>query len=752
MTLNPLPGYANPTMASTPSTIPSLLATLEEQQCSDLFLCVGKAPAVRRHGAIEALDAPLTTVEDMQAFLEEALSAHQLRRFEEMGDLDAGYSLSDERRFRLNLSRQMGHTQLVARALPTGDLTITELNLPDVIETLAAKPRGLVLVTGATGSGKSTTLAAMINAINAKRAAHIVSIEDPIEFVHASKKSRVTQREVGSDTESFEAGLRFVLRQSPDVILIGEMRDRETMSVAISAALTGHLVFSTLHTIDATQTLQRILSSYPEDLRPQAAMDLSLCLEGIVSQRLLPEKSGAGRVVATEILLNTPAIGKLLREQRVDEVRDLMRSGHSSGMHSFNESLLAHFRGNRIAYETGLAFSTNPDAFALASKGMSTTMTRTVTETVDAPVDIDLMKLLRMAVQRGASDLHLSVGRPPMLRVTGKLEALTAQPLSNADMRSLLYTVLSTRQRSAYELERELDFALSLDNGRRFRVNAYYQQGHMAASLRAIPAEIPDPRMLGLPERILTLADRPHGLLLVVGPTGSGKTTTLSCLVDRINRNRSCRIITIEDPIEYVHKSRKATVEQREVGSDTKSFPAALKYILRQDPDVILIGEMRDYETVSSALTAAETGHLVLATLHSNDAPQTIDRIIDVFPSHQQEQARSQLAASLLGVVSQRLLPKRGGEGRTPVMEIMMATTAIRALIRDQRMHQAIGVMESSMRDGNITMDRALRNALSAGLIDYEVAERLATNPKALDGAGSAGAVPPAPEKKKGFW
>jgi len=740
-------------VTTTRSKIESLLAELEESHCSDLFITEGRNPAVRRHGAIELISSEAITPEEMQKFLDKALSKNQLKRLEESGDTDAGFSLSEEQRFRLNLSRQMGARQLVARALPSGNLQCDELGLPDVIRKLAKKQRGLVLVTGATGSGKSTTLAAMINEINNSRHAHIVSIEDPIEFVHKSKKARITQREVGSDTESFEAGLRYVLRQSPDVILIGEMRDQETMAVAISAALTGHLVLSTLHTIDATQTLQRILSAYPEDLRDQAAMDLSLCLQGIVSQRLLPHKSGKNRVIATEVLLNTPAVGKLLREQRVVEVRDLMRSGHSSGMHSFNESLLQKFRANQIGYEVGLAYSSNPDEFALASKGM-TTGTRRVESAPDEQVDVDLMKLLRLAVDKEASDLHLSVGRPPILRISGKLEPLSLRALSSADMRSLLYTVLSTRQRSHYELEKELDFALSLDDGRRFRVNAYYQQGHMAASLRAIPSEIPNPIDLGIPPRVIEIADRPHGLLLVVGPTGAGKTTTLSCMVDRINRSRSCRIITIEDPIEYVHKSRKATVEQREVGVDTHSFSAALKYILRQDPDVILIGEMRDHETVSSALTAAETGHLVLATLHANDAAQTIDRIIDVFPSHQQDQARSQLAASLLGVISQRLLPRADGNGRVAAMEVMLATTAIRTLIREQRMHQAIGMMESSMKDGNITMDRALKNLLSQGLISYETAERMVTNPRALEGWESIGTPKQAEnsKKKKSFW
>lgn len=742
-------------MSISKSKIVALLSTLEEQNCSDLFLTVGCEPAVRRFGLIEKTDTMATSQDEMDSFLSTALNSSQMKRFQTLGDLDAGFSLDDGRRFRLNLSQQMGAIQLVARALPSGDLGFKELGISQAVANLAMKPRGLVLVTGATGSGKSTTLAAMVNAINDKRAAHIVSIEDPIEFVHRSKKSRITQREVGADTESFEAALRYVLRQSPDVILIGEMRDQETMAVAISAALTGHLVLSTLHTIDATQTLQRILSSYPEDLRNQAAMDLSICLEGIVSQRLLPQTGGEGRVVATEVLLNTPAIGKLLREQRVDEVSDIMRNGHANGMHSFNQSLQQLYRANKISFDIGLAYASNPDAFALASKGINTSSNLSgspINESETGIVEVDLMNLLKVAVFKGASDLHLSVNRPPMLRVGGNLEPLSLRSLTNKDMRSLLYTVLNTRQRSHFELDRELDFALSLDDGRRFRVNAYYQRGNMAASLRAIPSEIPKPEEIGIPNRILEIVDKPQGLLLVVGPTGSGKTTTLACLVDRINHSRSCRIITIEDPIEYVHKSHKATVEQREIGSDTHSFSAALKYILRQDPDVILIGEMRDYETVSAALTAAETGHLVVATLHSNDAAQTIDRIIDVFPAHQQGQARSQLASCLLGVVSQRLLPHAIGTGRVPAMEIMMATTAIRTLIRDQRMHQAQGIMETSMGDGNITMDRVLRNLVTKGTISFETAQRLVTHPSALDGWEETARNPKPTGKKKSFW
>ncbi|MCA9563781.1 MAG: PilT/PilU family type 4a pilus ATPase, partial [Myxococcales bacterium] len=313
-----------------------------------------------------------------------------------------------------------------------------------------------------------------------------------------------------------------------------------------------------------------------------------------------------------------------------------------------------------------------------------------------------------------------------------ELHSLPIEPLNAADMRTLLHSIMSVRQRSQYELDRELDFALAMDDGRRFRVNAYYQKGHMAVAMRSIPSRVPDPDTLCLPKPLLRLADKPHGLVLVVGPTGSGKTTTLASLVDRINRNRACRIITVEDPIEYTHVSEMSTIDQREVFADTRSFSAALKYILRQDPDVILVGEMRDLETVHAALTAAETGHLVLATLHTNDAVQTIDRIVDVFPSHQQTQARSQLAASLVAVVSQRLLPRADGTGRVPAFEIMMATTAIRTLIRDNKMHQAFSVMESSRKDGMVTMDWSLKELYEYNIISYDDALRYVRQPGIL--------------------
>lgn len=712
--------------------IDKLLTAMEKMQASDLFLHTDKPPAMRIKGDVRRLDVPPTPRAEMQEFLKRVVRPAALERYERIGDLDVGYSVGGMR-FRLNIHRQQGMDGIVARALPVGSLEFGELDLPTTLTHLAEKPRGLLLVTGSTGSGKSTTLAAIVHHINNHRKCHVVTIEDPIEFVHQDIKARITQREVGADTQDFHTALRHVVRESPDVILIGEIRDVETMGVAMSAALTGHLVLATLHTIDAAQSLQRIIGLYPEHLRAQACLDLSLCLEGIVSMRLLPRTDQQGRIPAVEMLSATPAISRLIREQRVEEILDLMKSSDDPHLQTFNDALLDLHRKKLIDFETAVLSSSNPDEFRLAAQGMETGVDAFRQNSALKDVSsFDMKTLLNLCIKHGASDLHLSVGRPPIYRILGSLHRLPTQPLTSADMRSLLFSILSNRQRSMFELEKEIDFSLAIDSGVRFRVNAYYQKGQMAVALRTIPSRIPAPEELGLPEIVMHLADRPHGLLLVVGPTGSGKTTTLACMIDRINQSRSCHIITVEDPIEYNHQSAKASVDQREVNADTHSFSNALKYVLRQDPDVILVGEMRDLETISAALTAAETGHLVLATLHTNDASQTMDRIIDVFPPHQQSQVRAMLASSLLGVVSQRLLPRADGSGRVAGFEILLGTPAVRNIVRDGKTHQLINVMETSIRDGMTTMDRSVAQLYRQNVISYDTGMRYVLNPAVL--------------------
>jgi twitching motility protein PilT len=710
-----------------------MLGAMESWGASDLFVHAGRHPAVRLHGQVVPLEVPPTPAEELERFVTRALPEHKLADFRRAGDLDAGFSLPDGKRFRLNLARQLGQLSLVARVLAHGNLGFEELGLPPVLGTWAERPRGLILVTGATGAGKSTTMAAMVHHINQTRAAHVITIEDPVEFLHADQRARVTQREVGTDTLSFDVALRQALRESPDVIFIGELRSPETMRVALQAALTGHLVLSTLHTVDVAQTLQRALGLFPEEQAQQVAVDLSLALVGVAAQRLVPRADGHGRVVAVERLSLTPGAARLIREQRVEDLEDHLRTTDGPDAVSFDQALLELSQSGAIDLDTALAHASHPEELSLAARGMST-RTRQRTQPGAAAAGLSIEGLLSTMEQLGASDLHLSVGQPPTLRINGRLLAAEgAEPLTAEDVRLLLHSIMSVRQRSVYEIERELDFSLGLDEGRRYRVNAYFERGHMAAALRAIPSQIPLAEKLGLPKQLLQLGAQPQGLLLVAGPTGAGKTTTLACLIDRINNSRACHVMTIEDPIEYVHISRRAVVHQREVGADTKGFAAALRHILRQDPDVVLIGELRDLETISAALTAAETGHLVLATLHTNDAIQTIDRIIDVFPPHQQPQVRSQLAASLLGVVSQRLLPRADGTGRVAAFEVMVANSAIRTLVRENKMHQALGIMQAARGGGMMTMDASIEGLIKSRLVDKDEAMRYMLNPASAE-------------------
>ena len=336
--------------------------------------------------------------------------------------------------------------------------------------------------------------------------------------------------------------------------------------------------------------------------------------------------------------------------------------------------------------------------------------------------------LLEHVIKNKASDLHLQVGLAPMLRVDGKLSAIANTPiLTEAQVETLIFAILDADQKEVLLKDKEFDFSFAFGDLGRFRVNAYHERGNLAAALRLIPNEILTTEQLGLPEVVNTFADYPRGLVLVTGPTGSGKSTTLAALIDKINTERSEHIITIEDPIEFTHKSKESVVVQREVHYDTYSFSAALRSSLRQDPDVVLIGEMRDLETISAAITIAETGHLVFATLHTNSAAQSIDRMIDVFPPHQQPQIRSQLSNILMAIVSQRLVPTIGG-GRVAAAEILVATPAVRNIIREGKSHQLDAVIQTGADKGMQSMDRTLISLIKAGSITYDDAKTFAVD------------------------
>ena len=342
---------------------------------------------------------------------------------------------------------------------------------------------------------------------------------------------------------------------------------------------------------------------------------------------------------------------------------------------------------------------------------------------------VSMEELLNLMVQRGGSDLHLSVGSPPKIRIDGKLVDTDYEPLMPEATKKLVYSVLSADQVAKFEKNLELDFSFGVSNLGRFRTNAFLQRGTVAAVLRVIPFEVYDFETIGLPAKVCEwICNLPRGLVLCTGATGSGKSTSLASMVNHINQSRQGHIVTIEDPVEFVHQHKQCMVTQREVGGDTQGFGRALKSVLRQDPDFILVGELRDLETIEAALTLAETGHLTFGTLHTSDAVQTINRIVDVFPAHQQQQVRTQLSFSLEAVFSQQLLPLATGRGRAMAAEVMLATPAVRALIREGKNHQIYSQIQTGGRLGMKTMATSLAELVRSGRVRLEEAERTATD------------------------
>ncbi len=342
-------------------------------------------------------------------------------------------------------------------------------------------------------------------------------------------------------------------------------------------------------------------------------------------------------------------------------------------------------------------------------------------------------EMLRIAKERGASDVHITVGVPPKMRVNGHLITMDFPRMLPPDTQELLKEIMNEKQLATFEDKGEHDMSFSIPNLGRYRVNAYKQRGSVAIALRLVGTKVPAPEELGVPASVIDLYQRKRGLVLVTGPTGSGKSTTLAAIIDKINNNRECHVITLEDPIEYLHQHKMSMVNQREIGLDSQSYAHALRAALREDPDVILVGEMRDFETISVAITAAETGHLVLSTLHTIGAASTVDRVIDVFPPHQQQQIRVQLANVLEAVISQQLIPRADGRGRVAAFEVLHANHAVRNLIREGKSHQLMSVMQTNRKAGMIAMDEAIQQLYYSGAIDREMAIQFAQDPDGME-------------------
>jgi len=724
-------------------TVAECIAALpSDEGLSDLFIRANAPAQIRHRGNIAPLSPEIRfSAAEVDDFRRSVLSADEEDSYQQKGCADAAGAASADLRVRYNFFSTIDGPAIAIRPiLHGGGQYLEQLGLDDQLRIAAEQKRGLVIITGATGSGKSTTLAAMVNHINRNFHRHILTIEDPVEFRHESLCSLINQRQIRQESFGFAEALRSALRENPDIIVIGEMRDAETCSAALNAALTGHLVLATCHTANAVQSVERIINCFPEYQREQAAQDLGLSLIGIFAQRLIHSADGSRMLPVQEILLGTPSVRKQVAQRDYAGLDEAIQRGAESGMTSFVRSAFRLLKAGTIGQDEAFSAVDNPDELKLLAEGMERSVDAFRPHYGDMQDPalgeiMDMRSLLQSAVQHGASDMILSVDSTPALRINGVLRHLTLPKLTSIDVQRLLFSVISARQRIQLEEERELDLALSVNldtenaetasQNYRFRLNAFYQRGSLGVVARVVSNVIPQPDALGIPPQLLQAIDKQQGLILVTGPTGSGKSTTLASLIDQINRNCRRHIITIEDPIEYVHANLRSVVEQREVHADTRSFASALKYALREAPDVILVGEMRDVETMAAALTAAETGHLVLATVHTNSAPQTIDRIVDSFPQAHQNQIRQQLAAVLLAVVSQRLIPKLLGSGRVAAFEVLMGTPPVQALIREAKTFQLISTMETSWKDGMVTMARALEELYNGGIISAENKARL---------------------------
>ena len=713
----------------------SLLSSLIRPGVSDIFITAGKVPYVRENGEMrqteisEPVDGAAVD-EWREAVLDAAMKADYFAT----GGVDAAVDV-EGRRCRVNFMSTLNGPALVLRPINEGgDLDFAELGLPEErLKRLCSLARGIVFIAGGTGSGKTTTLNAMVNCINRNFRRHILTLEDPIEYIHHDSMSLVNQRELRGG--GFAAAMRNAVRENPDVIVLGEMRDSESIRAALNAALTGHLVLTTVHCTDSVALAERLLGFFDESERQRIALDLSLSLEAVIAQRLIPGTDGR-MVPAVELLLGTPIVRKNISQCAFDGLLVALSDGGRHGMTTFNNSLYELAQNNRISRQAALDNSDDPDELELRFSGVrhgggTATAADNLLQNVS---NVNMNDLFSAAVQLGASDLVLSHNMPPMLRLNGEMTALDLPPLSSGDIRRLLFSVIDKRRRALFEEQRELDLSLSVtipessqqpEQICRFRLNAFFQRGVPALVARVLNEQIPTPESLGIPPVMEELIRKRQGLILVTGPTGSGKSTTLASLLEYVNHTRCAHVITIEDPIEFVYVNDRAVIEQRELHSDTLSFAGALRSALRQAPDIILVGELRDNETIASALTAAETGHLVLGTIHTNSAAQTVDRVIDSFPQNMQNQIRQQFASCLLAVVSQRLLKRADGRGRVAAFEVMVGTPPIRALIRDGRGHQIEASMETASADGMQTMRHVLADMVAMGVVTAEEAGTL---------------------------
>ena len=569
-----------------------------------------------------------------------------------------------------------------------------------------------------------------------------MTAEDPVEFNLMGVNQVLVRESIGLN---FAAALRSFLRQDPNIILVGEIRDFETAEIAVKAALTGHLVLSTLHTNDAPSTVNRLMNMGIEPFLVASSLNL-VCAQRLVRRICKhcaePHPTPAAALIAGGLLSRRcqdsgPSAGQGVREVQQHRLQGPRRPVRGHGHH--RGPARADSRGRlvaRAAAQGRRRRHANASRQRAAksqgrrhdARGSSEGDGEYASKREGPETMATLPELLHTLVGLEGSDLHITTDTPPQVRVHGHLRRLDGPDMTPGATKQLTYSVLTDAQKKRFEETLELDFSFGIKGLARFRCNMFNQRGAVGAVYRLIPEKIRSFQELGLPAVLATLAERPRGLVLVTGPTGSGKSTTLAAMLDKINKERHDHILTIEDPIEFVHQHQGCLVNQREVHSDTQSFSMALRAALREDPDIVLIGEMRDLETVEAALKIAETGHLTFGTLHTNSAAQTINRIIDIFPANQQSQIRTQLSLVLEGIVCQALLPKTSG-GRFAALEILVPTPAIRNLVREDKVHQIYSSMQTGQEKyGMQTMNQSLATLHQRKQVTLETAMTASSN------------------------
>lgn len=729
---------------------------------NELHLSTGQKPNIRFWRELQPVDMPVLKEGMSDVLIAQILSEEEKKEIEQNMHVDFMYNFTDDdrhfHRFRANAYYHRAGLNIVMKIMPDKIPSIKDLGLPEIVSAFGRFEQGLVLITGGSGCGKTTTLHALLDLINSERHAHIITIEDPIEFIHKPKNSIIRQRQIDLHTKNYLRALKASISEDPDVILINELRDPETIELAMVAAETGCLVLSSMNTLSCASTIERIIDSFPQEQSIQTGAMLSESLKAVVTQQLLTSRARSIRYPAVEILTGCIPLKSLIREQKIFQINSLIETNRSIGMQSMDSSVLSLLKNNLITQEVAMEAAVDKNTVKNFIKddkikpGQQETVSILKKDRcaalgiiIEPPMnysgkiiksnlswDYTLKDLFKIMVQEKASDLHITVGLPPKMRLKGEIVELYLPAVSEEKSWELLSGIFLKKQMDIFTREWDLDFTYEVSNIARFRCNMLREHNGVGAIFRIIPPEIPSMEILGLPDILKTIASYRQGLVVITGPTGSGKTTTMACLLDYINSNRSANILTVEDPLEFIHKNKKSHIFHREIGIHAASFREAVRAARKESVDVIMIGEMMDKDTLMEAILAADMGNLVLGIMHTTGVTRTVEKIIETFSGKMQGQIKSMLCNSLKSIVAQQLIPTMDGTWRCAVVEVAINNQRLTNVIRDGKTKMIDSIIHSSRDEGMQSVDLALMQLVRDSKIDEETARLRSSNPRSF--------------------